>query len=89
MQLLAFVLASLAASVYAADLVVNTPVKDNGDIVGDADRIFGTTYAWGGYGAPAGSSVVFTVTDLDGNSASTAAITVSDSSDSSCLDPGA
>ncbi|KAM5546299.1 hypothetical protein V8D89_000425 [Ganoderma adspersum] len=112
MQLLALVLASLAVSVFADPIVVDTPaeivqcaetdiswtggtapyyvvIKDNGDIVGEADLVFSTTYAWGGYGCPAGSSVVFTVTDYDGNGASTAPVIVSDSSDSGCVGPSA
>ncbi|KAM5545397.1 hypothetical protein V8D89_001010 [Ganoderma adspersum] len=134
MQFLALVLASLAASVFADPIVVDTlakivqcaetdiswtggtggciqrtrllhvnstnerifppetvsqVIKDNGDIVGEADLVFSTTYAWGGYGCPAGSSVVFTVTDYDGNGASTAPVIVSDSSDSGCVGPSA
>ncbi|KAM5546309.1 hypothetical protein V8D89_000435 [Ganoderma adspersum] len=109
MQLLTFILASLAASVYAADpLVINTPaeliqcestvitwtggttpydlvIKDNGQIVGDNDLIFGTSYEFGGTAAPAGSTVVFVVSDFSGEQASTAPIVVSNSSDSSCF----
>ncbi|PIL28614.1 hypothetical protein GSI_08656 [Ganoderma sinense ZZ0214-1] len=113
MQFLTLVLASLlaSASVYAADIVVETPaeivqcaetdiswtggvdssrlpssikrlttsIKDNGDIVGEADLVFDTTYAWGGYGCPAGSTVVVTVTDYDGDGASTDPVIVSNS----------
>ncbi|KAI1787043.1 hypothetical protein LXA43DRAFT_1098620 [Ganoderma leucocontextum] len=135
MQLLALVLASLAASVYAADpLVIDTPaevvqceptvitwsggtefsnalhegrltktvdsnprvtqiipqvITDNGDIIGDNDLIFGTSYEFSGTAAPAGTTVVFSVSDFSGDGASTAPIVVSNSSDSSCFPPSA
>ncbi|PIL28592.1 hypothetical protein GSI_08633 [Ganoderma sinense ZZ0214-1] len=86
MQLFAFVLASFAASVFAADpLVINTPIKDNGDIIGDNDLIFDTSYPFSGEAAPAGTTVVFVVSDFSGDQASTAPIVVSNSSDSSCF----
>ncbi len=39
-------------------VILSYRIKDNGDIVGDSSLVFGTSYAWGGYGAPAGTSAV-------------------------------
>ncbi|EJF55785.1 hypothetical protein DICSQDRAFT_184179 [Dichomitus squalens LYAD-421 SS1] len=81
----------LTACIYgiqATSLVVDTPIRDNGEVVEDSARLSETSFQWAGYGAPAGSTVVIYVTDTAGDGASTAPVVVSPSSDSSCLGPG-
>nr|VWO98154.1 Aspartyl proteinase [Ganoderma boninense] len=54
-------------------------IKDNGNIIGDNDLIFDTSYQFSGEAAPAGTTVVFVVSDVSGDQASTAPIVVSNS----------